>query len=652
MIVTIKLAYKQALLTGRIYQQPLLPRDSSHGFHLPGEELTIFQLYVRPLSEDQWMAFQSHEQIYRDRLNTKRQRDKHVVSSGDPGKWIKLAALLNGIFFKNGVFTAESHNSRPFGFQFLKYAARVLKKFPATQSYPEDVTSASVSDWIREQLCYLRETVLPSLRTGATRSQRNRKVSRNKLAYLWQYRRSKAIQVILNNSEYPDPPPCPSDITAIQTYYDSKCLNQRFNEDLPSPPWCLNVPPPKPTFFPKTTHFTQQEVETVLKNLPNNKASGKDGVTYETFKNMQSHKILTTVFNVCLENKRIPDSWKGALIHRIPKKDNIPDDPSTWRDISLLPTIYKVFMKCILARVLPWLVEADILFTKQKAYINRQGMNEHVFCLKTGIDDFKHESCRLYSVFLDFRDAFGTLSHDVMIRSLEEIQLPQLFIDIVKDVYRGSFIEVICGEQLTHPTSLQIGIKTGCPWSAINFIIAINQWLKWMCQCAPPGVISPIPVQGYADDVLMVSREECVVKNMLARTDAFLEWSGLEIKDTKCAVLYERRSGGNRWYHSKSDKCPVFTVATKPIRVYSLHETYAYLGHKINIAGEWKEQVNIILSEFTSKLDLIDKCPLPLTMKLEAIRQVALSKVQHLFSNVHIQQKVLSEMDNKTVSLV
>ncbi len=183
-------------------------------------------------------------------------------------------------------------------------------------------------------------------------------------------------------------------------------------------------------------------------------------------------------------------------------------------------------------------------------------------------------------------------------------------------------------------------------------VCVFNQWLKWMCQIAPPGVISPIPVQGSADDVLMLSREECVVKNMLARTDAFLEWSGLEIKDTKCAALYERRSGGNRWYRSKSDKCLVFTVATKPIQVYSLHVTYAYLGHKMNIAGEWKEQINIILSEFTYKLNLIDKCPLPLTMKLEAIRQVALSKVQHLFSNVHIQQKVLSEMDNKTVSLV
>ncbi len=68
------------------------------------------------------------------------------------------------------------------------------------------------------------------------------------------------------------------------------------NEDLPPPPWFLNVPPPKPFFFPKTTHFTQQEVETI-----------------------DSHKILTTVFNVCLENKRILDSWKGALINRCDK---------------------------------------------------------------------------------------------------------------------------------------------------------------------------------------------------------------------------------------------------------------------------------------------------------------------------------------------
>ena len=241
-----------------------------------------------------------------------------------------------------------------------------------------------------------------------------------------------------------------------------------------------------------------------------------DGVTYESLKATQP-ATLTSIFNTCLENNRVPESWKGALVHRIPKKDNIPDNPSTWRDISLLPTIYKVFMKCILSRVLPWLVDENILSPKQKAYINRQGMNEHVFCLKTGIDDFKHESSKLFTVFLDFRDAFGTLTHNIMLRALEEIHLPQVFIDIVRDVYTGSYIQVICGKQLTDPIPLQVGIKTGCPWSAINFVLAINPWLKWLCCDVPPGITSPNPVQGYADDVVVASRQEDVINTMLSR---------------------------------------------------------------------------------------------------------------------------------------
>ena len=260
-------------------------------------------------------------------------------------------------------------------------------------------------------------------------------------------------------------------------------------------------------------------MRTVIDSLPNNKATGLDGVTYETIKGRNLYGTVTTIFNVCLYNGRVPDSWKGALVHRIPKKDNIPDDPSTWRDISLLPTIYKVFMKCILSRILPWLVDANILSTDQKAYIERQGMNEHVFCLKTGIDDFKHESARFYAAFLDFRDAFGTLTHDVMFQSLEEIHLPRVYIDIVRDVYKDSFIQVICGNQLTEPIPLKLGIR--CPWSAVNFVLAIDRWLQWMRLCAPQDVRSPNPIQGYTDDVLACSCSEDVLKDMLSRTNSF-----------------------------------------------------------------------------------------------------------------------------------
>lgn len=128
----------------------------------------------------------------------------------------------------------------------------------------------------------------------------------------------------------------------------------------------------------------------------------------------------------------------------------------------------------------------------------------------------------------------------------------------------------------------------------------------------------------------LASRQEAVINNMLTRTDSFLEWSGLEMKQSKCAIFYERRSGGNRWYHSKSDKNPEFTIHNQPIRVYSRHETCTYLGHKFNVAGEWSEQVDEIISEYSIRLDLIDTSALPLMMKLEAVRQVAPSKATSL----------------------
>lgn len=53
--------------------------------------------------------------------------------------------------------------------------------------------------------------------------------------------------------------------------------------------------------------------------------------------------------------------------------------------------------------------------------------------------------------------------------------------------------------------------------------------MKWIHQCAPQHVRSPNPVQGYANDVQVSSRQE-VITNMLPCTDRFLQWSGLEVE--------------------------------------------------------------------------------------------------------------------------
>ncbi len=117
------------------------------------------------------------------------------------------------------------------------------------------------------------------------------------------------------------------------------------------------------------------------------------------------------------------------------------------------------------------------------------------------------------------------------------------------------------------------------------------------------------------------------LKGLGHRDEPFrMERSG---KHSKCAVFYERRSGGNRWYRSRADQPALFTILDQLLRVYTRHETYNYLGHKFNIAGEWSQQVTDMADQFMTRLDLIDASPLPVTLKVQAIRDIAFSKIQH-----------------------
>ena len=72
---------------------------------------------------------------------------------------------------------------------------------------------------------------------------------------------------------------------------------------------------------------------------------------------------------------------------------------------------------------------------------------------------------------------------------------------------------------------------------------------------------------------------------MLSHTDRFLQWSGLEVKNSKCAVLFERRNGGNRWYRAKHHP-PSFSIAGSEIRVYQRNETYSYLVIDLMLHGK------------------------------------------------------------------
>ena len=156
--------------------------------------------------------------------------------------------------------------------------------------------------------------------------------------------------------------------------------------------------------------FTEAEIESVIKKLPNGKSPGLGGVQYEDVKKNfdRVKKNLVDAFNVTLLNRKIPRDWKHDLIKRIPKKNFQQEDLTTLRDISLLSVVYKIFSRCIIQRSLPNI--APKISFWQRAFMPGRNRQDLIFCLKTALDDFRHLSNKICTLFIDFADAYGSVN--------------------------------------------------------------------------------------------------------------------------------------------------------------------------------------------------------------------------------------------------
>ena len=312
-IITLKLALKAALPTGRIRQQSWRIHDPTPKTQMAaGSPWPDFAKYTRLLSPDEWTLFQHKERMFRKSLDTKRLEEKRsfIFSGKSPEKWIKIIRILCGLYFKNCVFSTCHNDGRPYGIHVLKYTQRILKKFPRlNQTIPDPRLPDSLRDAIATQLRFIRDVIQPQLTNRGAERQHPTQVGRNKLSYLWQQRRSKAIYIILNSSTYPSPTPTVSNVDLVQKYYANKC-SEVDHAPLQDPPWQSQVTTGPVGDELHSQAFIEAEIEQVITSLPNNKASGSDGVTYETLKaRMQvSCPTLTHIFNVCLLNGKICES--------------------------------------------------------------------------------------------------------------------------------------------------------------------------------------------------------------------------------------------------------------------------------------------------------------------------------------------------------
>jgi hypothetical protein len=173
---------------------------------------------------------------------------------------------------------------------------------------------------------------------------------------------------------------------------------------------------------PPVPRFRCSENQTIINSLHSEKSSGYDLITVLILKSLPpiGIKYLTQLFNSALFLGYFPDQWKVAQIILLLKPGKSPYALQSYRPISLLPVVSKVFEKLLLPRILPLVATNNLIpdhqfgFRKLHSTINQT--HRVVQRIHTALDSKQYCS----TAFLDISQAFDKVWHAGLLYKLRQ----------------------------------------------------------------------------------------------------------------------------------------------------------------------------------------------------------------------------------------
>ena len=181
---------------------------------------------------------------------------------------------------------------------------------------------------------------------------------------------------------------------------------------------------------------SRAEVEGAVESLKKGKTCADDGLVAEMLQSGSQRLMdtLATLFTRLLRNDmETPDSWKASTFVVIMKEGDVRL-PRNYRPIAMLPVLYKVFAKVLVKRLRSTL--DDVFDVEQAA---RSGMSccDHVHTLVMVSEKAAQWGETVWSASLDVEKAYDTVSHDMVLKSLERAGVDQGLVSTIAHIYEG-----------------------------------------------------------------------------------------------------------------------------------------------------------------------------------------------------------------------
>ena len=373
--------------------------------------------------------------------------------------------------------------------------------------------------------------------------------------------------------------------------------NQEINENSDDPPSIL-----------------QEEVRAAIRKMKNGKAGGADGILAEYFKLGEEEiaPILAKLFTKCLRQGRIPKDWNHAKIVLLHKKGS-KEDLKNYRPISLLPIIYKTFMRIIGERLKTTLSSAQP--REQAGFRKGFSTMDHIHTLQEIISKTNEYEMPLVLCFVDYAQAFDSVSTSSILQALQNQGVEAKYINLLRSIYKNATASVMLHEE-TEDFRIEKGVRQGDCLSPILFTSVLEDVFKTL-EWEEKGLRingEYISHLRFADDIVLFGANGEELASRLQELNTAGRKIGLRINLSKTKVMY----------NSFAAQAPI-KLEDIPLDVCS---EYTYLGQLVTTGeksriNEVNRRIKLGWSAFGRNSHIL-KSKMPMELKRKVFNQCIL----------------------------
>ena len=384
--------------------------------------------------------------------------------------------------------------------------------------------------------------------------------------------------------------------------------------------------------------ITIEELGKALKDMPNKKSPGTDGLTADFYKFfwIDLKDIVFNSLTYAFDNNSLSIEQKRGILCIIPKKGKDLRRLKNWRPLTLLNTDYKILTKLLatrLQKVLPSVISRD-----QSGYLKGRYIGENIRSIYDTINFTAITDSPGMIVALDFEKAFDSISWPFLHDTLDKFNFGPNFRKWIKIIYSDPQCCVTNNGYYSSFFNISRGIRQGCPISALLFILVVEVMAIQIRQSSEVQGIqysdsNVITISQLADDTTLFLADEKSLKAAIKIISEFSGSSGLRLNTEKSEAF---------WIGSK------VSCMDKPLDLKWTKESIKCLGIwcSANVESAIEQNFNEKIKRLSSLLNMWSQRKLSLKGKVAVLRSIILPQILYVSTVLYTPEWVIEKVEN------